>query len=447
MFGFPSLSLNSLFVLKSIKKVIRIPNMDLCNNHALSPRKNYTNSSESVSAMKPRRQNVGVGLTISRRVTRSMTKLQPNSFPIPDELVFEIFSRLPSKTIARCRCACKLWSSMLRRQDFTDSFLTKSCARPQLLFACEDDSKYIFFSSPQPENPEENSYVVASNHLARFPSSYSLFGCTYGFLCFGANMMLNCDSDEMIWNPSTGQSLTLPRLNSRLRVGVDSYLGYDPVAKQLKVLSMNRSVASGELFSVEHQVLTLGTKNLSWRLVECCVPHFSCRKWICIGGVLYYTASVNSSSFSSMVVCFDLRSEKFRFVNFMETFSRAMDESTTLVNYDGRLVLLMSEDSSNVTRSSKSFDLWVLQDDEWSKHVYVLPPSWKDVVTEIMCISGMVGTSEIVLSPRFQYVPSYVMYYNVESKTIRKVGIQGLEAFQGSRFYTYLNYVENVKFL
>ncbi|RID66827.1 hypothetical protein BRARA_D01942 [Brassica rapa] len=358
--------------------------------------------------MKPRRQNVGVGLTISRRITRSMTKLQPNSFPIPDELVFEIFSRLPSKTIARYRCVSKLCSSMLRRQDFTDSFLTKSCARPQLLFACEDDSKYIFFSSPQPENPEDNSYVVASNHLACFPSSYSLFGCTYGFLCYGANMILN----------------------SRLRVGVDSYLGYDPVAKQLK-----------------HQVLTLGTKNLSWRLVECCVPHFSCRKWICIGGVLYYTASVNSSSFSSMLVCFNLRSEKFRFVSFMETFSRAMHESTTLVNHDGKLGLLMSEDSSNVTRSSKSFDMWVLQDAEWSKHVYVLPPSWKDVVTETMCIAGMVGTSEIVLSPRFQYVPSYVIYYNVESKTIRKVGIQGLEAFQGSRFYTYLNYVENVKFL
>ncbi|KAF3554001.1 hypothetical protein F2Q69_00017118, partial [Brassica cretica] len=103
------------------------------------------------------------------------------------------------------------------------------------------------------------------------------------------------------------------------------------------------------------------------------------------------------------------------FVNFMETVNRAMHESTTLVNYDGKL------------------------DDEWSKHVYVLPPSWKDVVTETMCISGMVGTSEIVLSPRFQYVPSYVMYFNVERKTIKKVGIQGLEAFQGSRFYTYIS--------
>ena len=389
--------------------MIKKPKVEFWVNDALSPRKNYTNSSESVSAMKPRRQNVRGGLTISRRVTRSMTKLQPNSFPIPDELVFEIFSRLPSKTIARCRCACKLWPSMLRRQDFTDSFLTKSCARPQLLFACEDDSKYIFFSSPQPENPEDNSYVVASNHLARFPSSYSLFGCTYGFLCFGANVMLSYDSEEVIFNPSTGQSLTLPILNSRMRGGVNSYLGYDPIAKQFKVLSMKSTkvVSGDDRISADHQVLTLGTDNLSWRLVECCVPHFySSRKCICIGGVLYYAASVDSSYFDSMVVCFDLRSEKFRFVNFMETVNRAMHESTTLVNYDGKLGLIMLEDSSNVTRSSKSFDLWVLQDDEWSKHVYVLPPSCKDMVTETMHVyfwNG--GTSEIVLSPRFQYVP------------------------------------------
>ncbi|KAG2285817.1 hypothetical protein Bca52824_045421 [Brassica carinata] len=93
-------------------------------------------------------------------------------------------------------------------------------------------------------------------------------------------------------------------------------------------------------------------------------------------------------------------------VSFHKSCFRAMHESTTLVNYDGKLGLIMLEDSSNVTRSSKSFDLWVLQDDEWSKHVYVLPPSCKDMVTETMHVyfwNG--GTSEIVLSPRFQYVP------------------------------------------
>ncbi|CAG7907709.1 unnamed protein product [Brassica rapa] len=120
----------------------------------------------------------------------------------------EIFTRLPSKAMARCRCACKLWSSMLRRQDFTELFLTKS--------------------------------VVA-----------------------------------------------------------------------------------------------------------------------------------DGSSENSMVLCFDLRSEEFSSVK----FGKAMpDSTTTMVNYNGKLGLLMSGDSHYVTRSSTSFKLWVLLDaaqHEWSNHVYV----------------------------------------------------------------------------
>ncbi|KAL0817013.1 hypothetical protein Bca101_073457 [Brassica carinata] len=301
-----------------------------------------------------------------------MTSLHRNSLPIPDDLAVEIFSRLPSKAIARCRCACKLWSSMLLREDFTDLFLTKSSARPQLLFACQDHIRnYIFFSSsPHPEE-EENS-----------PRSRK----------------------PVICNPSTGQSLTLPRLKSRKWFGVverrgqdlplvDNYLGYDPVSKKFKVLSMERSK-----ISAKHQVLTLGTKKLSWRLVQCTTAHYSSNKWISISGVIYYAASANRSSANSMVACFDLRVEKFSFVN----FGRAMHDSTTLVNYNGKLGLLMSGDApgENISTTSKSFQLWVLQDAEWPKHVYILPPSWKDVVTKTMCFAGIiVGTNEIVLAP------------------------------------------------
>ncbi|CAF2287915.1 unnamed protein product [Brassica napus] len=382
---------------------------------------------------------------MSRRVTRSTTRLDRNSLTLPVEVVIEIFLRLPLKSIATCRCVCKLWSSLLRSQDFTDSFLTKSCARPQLLFACSDYRHEIhFLSSPQPENPEDNSHVVASNHLARFPTSYGLFGCTNGFFCYGANQGKNkAVIVTVVCNPSTGQSLTLPRLNSKERYRVENYLGYDPVAKVFKVLS----VFDGK----EHHVLTLGTKKLSWRVVECSIPHYSSRKGICISGVLYYIAAEpRSSSRESMVVCFDLGTEKFSFVN-LSRLKRALPQSTTLVNYNDRLGLLMaSEDTSYVFRTCKRFKLWVLRDaakHEWSKHVYVLPPLWKDVVVDRMCIAGMVGVNEIVLAPWFQYVPSYVIYYNVESKTIRKVGIQGMEALQARRLNTYLNYVENVKLL
>ncbi|WZY91071.1 hypothetical protein YC2023_047806 [Brassica napus] len=149
-----------------------------------------------------------------------------------------------------------------------------------------------------------------------------------------------------------------------------------------------------------------------------------------------------------MVVCFDLRTEKFSCVKFSGISSKAKPASQTLVNYNGKLGLLMSEDFCCVYGGSKSFELWVLRDTakhEWSTHVYVLPLLWKAVVTETMCIDGMVGTNEIVLSACNRDVHSYVIYYNVESKTITKVGVQGIEAFQGKDvdIRLTLNYVEN----
>ncbi|CAN6968958.1 hypothetical protein Bca4012_033733 [Brassica carinata] len=388
------------------------------------------------------------GLTISRRVTRSTTTLDRNSLTLPVEVVTEILSRLPLKSIATCRCVCKLWSSVLRSQDFTDSFLTKSCARPRLLFACHDHRREIhFLLSSQLNHPKHNSYVVATNHITRSPGYYKLFGCTNGFFCYGAKQGRNKPVlVTVICNPSTGQSLTLPRLNSKEKYRVESYLGYDPIAKQFKVLSL---CDDGK----EHRVLTLGTKKQSWRLVECCIPHCSSGKWICISGVLYYIATESgSSSRESMVVCFDLsRSEKFSSVKLLGDFSKALPHSATMINYNGRLGLLTSSEHSwYVSRSCKSFKLWVLRDaakHEWSKRVYVLPPLWKDVVVGDMYIAGMVGTNEIVFTPSYQRVPYYVIYYNVKSKMIRKVGIHGMEAFEGERINTYLNYVENVELL
>ncbi|XP_048611991.1 F-box protein DOR-like [Brassica napus] len=165
---------------------------------------------------------------------------------------------------------------------------------------------------------------------------------------------------------------------------------------------------SGEWISAKHQVLTLGTKNLSWRMVECCIPHNCSDKWICISGVIYYEAPDNWASMRSMVVCFDLRSEKLSFVNFMETSSKEMPVSTTLINYNDKLGLLMSGDS-----------------DDNSGYGCICGE-----ISEDMHIAGMVGVNEIVLTPWYKSVPPYVIYFNVERKTITKVGIRGMEAFR-----------------
>ncbi|CAN6834078.1 unnamed protein product [Brassica oleracea] len=86
------------------------------------------------------------------------------------------------------------------------------------------------------------------------------------------------------------------------------------------------------IFFSTPQPQNLGIGNMTWRLIECDVPHsYPGTKSICINGVLYYNA--RDSNGDDMVVRFDVRSEKYSFVNFIE---RRM-LPVTLINFQGKL--------------------------------------------------------------------------------------------------------------
>lgn len=387
----------------------------------------------------------------------------------------EIFSRLPVKSIARSRCVSMFCAYVLRRQDFTDLFLIKSAARPQILLACENYDGFLFFSAHQPQNPDEESSPIAANHLTHVPRSDEVCVPINGLVCLRRVPILNARRPvfpvTVIYNPSTGESLTLPvtKTSRKKKIRQMSYLGYDPIENKFKVLSMTFSYGNwgdddedeeenddAYYYCNEYQVLTLGTEKLSWRLIECPKRHLPISNEICINGVLYYWASVKEESLEvTMLVCFDIRSEKFIFMKVMETFNRALPASTTtLTNYNGKLGLLMTKDSERIIiGSNTSFELWVLENTEpheWSKHVYILPPLWKNVVGETrLFFLGMIGTNEIVLSSYYSYVsmPFYIFYYNIEKKTITRLEIQGMEALEGKRCYIFLNHIENVKLI
>lgn len=154
---------------------------------------------------------------------------------------------------------------------------------------------------------------------------------------------------------------------------------------------------------------------------------------------MYNKATINNNipSEDSMIACFDFRSEKFNILKVKETFNRAMPLGSILINYNRKLGLLMQDGPyySCIDRESRSFELWVLEDDvkdEWSKHIYVLPTSWESVVERIkLQFVGIIGTNEIVLAPKYHSVPCYyyIFYYNIEKNTITKVLIQGSETF------------------
>ncbi|CAF1825275.1 unnamed protein product [Brassica napus] len=215
---------------------------------------------------------------------------------IPIDLAIEIFSRLPLKSIARCRCVSKRWASFLRRSDFTELFLTKSLSHPKLLFACRTQRELLFFSSPQLQHPDENLSTITADHQVSFPfeSVYDISSPVNGFVCIRDDLMLKDRKTQelvsVICNPSTRQCFPLPKMNIdplvKKSTPVRSFLGYDPIEKQDKVLAMIKRYDT----VVDHQVLTLrGSGNLTWRKAECGIPHFPPNPdSICIGGVLYY---------------------------------------------------------------------------------------------------------------------------------------------------------------
>ncbi|CAH8269363.1 unnamed protein product [Arabidopsis lyrata] len=384
------------------------------------------------------------------------------SEPIPFDLVIEILLRLPAKSIARFRYVSKLWQSTLRGPHFTESFLTLSSSRPKILFTCLKDGETFFFSSP---HTQDLSPISANIHMS-FPVNCPSNICrpVHGWVC-GSHQRTTKGTTvtvPLICNPSTGESLALCKVKTR-RKGVISFLGFDPIDKKFKVLCMTRAYV-GRADSEEHQVLTLETgKKPSRKMIECDILHyptvvehtngFSQYDGVCINGVLYYLAIVHGVSDHRYpdVVCFEFRSDKFNYIKKvagpgMEMYLRGQLDST-LVNYKGKLAKLQPNMSNNGVCTG--IQLWVLEDaekHEWSSHIYVLPPPWRNVYEETkLCFVGTTRKGEIVLSPNTISNFFYLLYYNPERNTITIVKIKGLETFKSHKAYTFVDHLEDVK--
>ncbi|CAA7037512.1 unnamed protein product [Microthlaspi erraticum] len=376
----------------------------------------------------------------SRALTSSTNAKGENSETISTDLITEILLRLPGKSVARSRCVSKLWNSTLRGQYFTELFLTMSLARPRLLFSFRKDRKLCFFSAPQGES--SSSPVTADYHLKfKLDDSYEVCGHVRGLVCLAdlRDVKGRKGTAPVICSPSTGQLLPLPKVKTNKSFfSVRSFLGFDPTDEEFKVLMITDGI--------EHRVLTLGTRKLEWRMVECGIPrhHPLSDGEICINGGVYYIARFlgPGHQYILAIVCFDVRLEKCRVVNEDESMRLGCP---TLVNYKGKLGALFG--------GSRRFELWVLEDAEthqWSKHVSVLPqPLWENLVRKaklyIVGVAG--GTDEVVLWPRSVYDPFYVYYYSMERNTLRRVVIKGMDAVSDYTKHMTLNYVEDVKFM
>ncbi|EFH67182.1 hypothetical protein ARALYDRAFT_336227 [Arabidopsis lyrata subsp. lyrata] len=166
-----------------------------------------------------------------------------------------------------------------------------------------------------------------------------------------------------------------------------SFLGFDPIDKQFKVLLINSLVNE-----TVHHILTLEAGIMRWRKIQYCpVTYKPFRKGICINGVLYYFANPT-------IVCFDV---SLKYENDKGWHSGWRSEWET-----------------------RELHMWILEDvekQEWSQHVY---PSPENGYGKRLSVVGMTTTGEIVLSENLSSKPYKVFYFSPEKNTFQCVNFQ-----------------------
>lgn len=355
---------------------------------------------------------------------------------IPVDMVIEILTRLPAKSVVRFGCVSKQWSSITTTPHFIKSFNIHSSARPSLLRVLEDGMERVFFSFPYHQDPQNRYTPVEKYHmLTSFRHGIDFFGGGRPFP-IGTNRILNSINGLMlsnnldaitVWNLTLRQHAVLPYPEFGLGVALLCFLGYDPIDQKYKVLAMscNKYCMGGNV-----KVLTLGAQE-SWRVIK--VPSGPSQDdiplkhsimmmgllsyhetlvqgGICINGVVYFFEIP-----SNFIMSFDVRSETFETIRKPDGASGLLDRHVTyaLINYQGKLAWICS--SSN--------RLWVLEDaknNEWSLS-YFNPLITDDDQIIHSYFSGVTDAHEVIYMPKSIEQPFCAFYHDLKSNSTRQV--------------------------
>ncbi|CAH8383663.1 unnamed protein product [Eruca vesicaria subsp. sativa] len=295
---------------------------------------------------------------------------------IPVDLIVEILSLLPVKSIIRFQSVSKQWFSIIRSKDLWETFLTRSKTRPHLLVVLEifPPGKLLLFSVPEHKEDSNDKTPTANSRqdMTRSKDDYYHLSSlpVNGFVSFTHIFYSTIFWNSItVCNPITRQTVKLPDIGNNGRK-VYPFLGYDPVEDQYKVLCV--MMYTDRLDNKpEHYVCTVSSsEKQEWRNIENTTVDYDgyVSQGICIDGAIYYGVG------KSNIVKFNVRFENMQMINAPKESNISRTCNSTLVNYNGRL------GGVDFDYSKQEMNLWILEDvekQEWSRKAFKYPCEWK----------------------------------------------------------------------
>ncbi|KAI8566674.1 hypothetical protein RHMOL_Rhmol02G0060300 [Rhododendron molle] len=231
---------------------------------------------------------------------------------LPLEIIIEVLSRLPVKSLLRFRCVSKSWRSLISQPEFAKTHLRLASTNTDYtlhrLLLCSS----LYFKSCSLYsilNEKSDTAVELDCPLKGAHSTIWIVGCCYGLVCIAAG------NEVSIWNPSTRKSKRLPNVKManlyRGTYGFDRGMygfGYDESIDDYKVVGAFHDVGNSG-FEAEVKVYSLRTN--SWRRIGGfpdripLTPHGS---GTCVSGALHW---FSTGDCRRIIVSLDLVKETY----------------------------------------------------------------------------------------------------------------------------------------
>ncbi|KAL4591057.1 hypothetical protein LXL04_004005 [Taraxacum kok-saghyz] len=236
--------------------------------------------------------------------------------PVPTllpEIIIEILSRLPVRSLLRCKSVCKLWYAMISDTHFIRSHLTLSTSNNRythhrLIFSTV--RRFNLKSSPlydvlynEAVNAVELDYPLKHPH-----KSVWIVGSCNGLLAIAIE-----EETLFIWNPSTRKSNRLPYGGFKVRSGwyVLYGFGYDESTDDYKVVGISCIFRNGAKYDTKVKIYSMKYGN--WKNIGDFphgIPVDDSAKFS--NGGLHWAASQDfESSYSWRIVSLDLARETY----------------------------------------------------------------------------------------------------------------------------------------
>ncbi|OMO97109.1 hypothetical protein COLO4_14881 [Corchorus olitorius] len=325
---------------------------------------------------------------------------------LPQELLVEIFLRLPIKDLVKSTAVCKSWNSVIKNPNFISTHLGKAISSPDshlLLFRlCTWEKPYYSVSvehySLRFDNEDVNEYKqlhFPSNFPRSVSTCFRVVGICNGLVCLVDDVVIHvddvssCDRDYnyILWNPFIKKAIRLPEPSLRFRIYYGmafTGFGFDSKTKDYKLLRFFEMDDK----SIEVELYSLNANR--WTSITSIAPNYSplYRAQYYYGnsfvnGAIHLLAcdrNERDRSRNIVLLAFDVSEEVFSEIPLPDHFSNASILRVQLLKYRQSSIATMTWECERKRRSQIHWErrsqihLWVMKE-------YGVATSWTKVLT------------------------------------------------------------------